>query len=233
MLKNIFLLNYYLIPFLMISTISYLIGCINSSIVVTKLFKSREDIRNVGSGNAGFTNVLRTMGKKMAVITFLGDFSKGVLAVALSLWITSWFFLRSYSWEIFVYYSYISCFMCVVGHIYPCFFKFKGGKGILTTWSSMLLIDWRIFLVLITVFIIVLLLSKIVSLASIVAAVSYPVATFLFSYLTYCNTENSSVWNFLFPTLITLMVSAIILFRHKSNILRLIKGTEKRISVHK
>ena len=66
----------------MISTISYLIGCINSSIVVTKLFKSREDIRNVGSGNAGFTNVLRTMGKKMAVITFLGDFSKGVLAVA-------------------------------------------------------------------------------------------------------------------------------------------------------
>lgn len=233
MLENIYLSNYHLITFLIVSIVSYLIGCINSSIVVTKLFKSQNDIRSVGSGNAGFTNVLRTMGKKMAVITFLGDFAKGVLAVALSSWITSWFFLRSDSSETFVYYSYISCLMCVIGHIYPCFFKFKGGKGILTTWSAMLLIDWRVFLVLITVFIIVLLFSKIVSLASTVAAVSYPIATFLFSYFTYCNMENASSLNFLFPTLISLTVSVIILLRHKSNILRLIKGTEKRISVHK
>lgn len=233
MFENAFLFKYYIISFLLVSVVSYLIGCINSSIVVTRLFKSQNDIRSVGSGNAGFTNVLRTMGKKMAIITFLGDFAKGVAAVALSSWITSWFFSKSDSAEIFVYTSYIATLMCVIGHIYPCFFGFKGGKAILTTWSSMLLIDWRVFLTLITVFIVVLAFSKIVSLASIIAAISYPISTFIFSYSTYHSVDNASLSVILFPTLISFIVSVIIVIKHRGNISRLLNGTEKKISVHK
>lgn len=233
MFKDAFLFKCYLIPFLIVSLVAYLIGCVNSSILVTKLFKVQKDIRNVGSGNAGFTNVLRTMGKKMAVITFLGDFLKGVAAVGLGQWIMSCFFTSSDYKEVFVYSSYLCCLMCVIGHIYPCFFGFKGGKGILTTWSAMLLIDWRVFLTLITVFIIVVLISKIVSLASVIAAISYPISVFLFSCLSGYKFSCHFTLEFLFPTLVALLISVIILIKHKSNILRLLNGTEKRISVHK
>lgn len=234
MFENFFVNKYcYLISFLLVAMISYLIGCINSSIVVTRLFKSSDDIRNIGSGNAGFTNVLRTMGAKMAVITFFGDFMKGVASVAMSSWITSWFFSKNDFPEIFTFTAYISALMCVVGHIYPCFFGFRGGKGILTTWSATLLVDWRVFCVLITVFIIVLIISKIISLSSIVAAISYPISTFLFSYFSYCESKNASIWTCLFPTLISTLISTIIVIRHKSNICRLLNGTEKKLSIHK
>lgn len=231
MFKDVFLFKYYLIPFFIVSLVAYLIGCINSSILVTKLFKVQKDIRNLGSGNAGFTNVLRTMGKKMAIITFLGDFLKGILAIGLCQWIMSCFFKNIDYKDVSVYSSYLCCLMCVIGHIYPCFFGFKGGKGILTAWSAMLLIDWRVFLTLITVFIIVILISKIVSLASVIAAISYPISVFLFSCLS--EYKFSCYFEFLFPTLVALLISIIILIKHRSNILRLLNGTEKRISVHK
>ena len=217
---------------LIISIISYLIGCINTSLAITKILKIGSDIRSVGSGNAGFTNVLRTMGKKMAIFTFIGDFLKGILAV----WITSMIVMSSQAFQnnenLILSAKYISGMMCVIGHIYPCFFKFKGGKGVLTTWATMFLIDWQIAVVLITVFLITLLISKIVSLASIMAAVSYPVSTFVICFFgDYLVTKN--LYDMLFPTIASLIVGALVIYKHKSNILRLLNGKEIKISVHK
>ena len=217
---------------LIISIISYLIGCINTSLAITKILKIGSDIRSVGSGNAGFTNVLRTMGKKMAIFTFIGDFLKGILAV----WITSMIVTSSQAFQnnenLILSAKYISGMMCVIGHIYPCFFKFKGGKGVLTTWATMFLIDWRVAVVLITVFLITLLISKIISLASIMAAVSYPVSTFVICFFgDYLVTKN--LYDMLFPTIASLIVGALVIYKHKSNIARLLNGEEKKISVHK
>ena len=217
---------------LIISIISYLIGCINTSLAITKILKIGSDIRSVGSGNAGFTNVLRTMGKKMAIFTFIGDFLKGILAV----WITSMIVTSSQAFQnnenLILSAKYISGMMCVIGHIYPCLFKFKGRKGVLTTWATMFLIDWQIAVVLITVFLITLLISKIVSLASIMAAISYPVSTFIICFFgDYLVTKN--LYDMLFPTIASLIVGALVIYKHKSNIARLLNGEEKKISVHK
>ena len=217
---------------LIISIISYLIGCINTSLAITKILKIGSDIRSVGSGNAGFTNVLRTMGKKMAIFTFIGDFLKGILAV----WITSMIVTSSQAFQnnenLILSAKYISGMMCVIGHIYPCLFKFKGGKGVLTTWATMFLIDWQIAVVLITVFLITLWISKIVSLASIMAAISYPVSTFIICFFgDYLVTKN--LYDMLFPTIASLIVGALVIYKHKSNIARLLNGEEKKLSVHK
>ncbi len=208
--------------------VSYLIGCINSSLLVTKILKVNKDIRDYGSGNAGFTNTLRTMGKKIAILTFIGDFSKGVLAV----WFAS-FILRemvnvqdTIISQVFLYFS---AFMCIVGHIYPCFFGFRGGKGILTAWATSLLIDWRIFLILISVFLVVLIFTKIVSLASLSAAVAYPVSALLVSFFVYAGDTSKLI----VPTFFALLISILVIFKHKSNISRIMKGTEKRISINK
>ncbi len=194
---------------------SYLIGCVNSSIVVTKMLKIDKDIRKLGSGNAGFTNTLRTLGKKAAILTFIGDFAKGVLAVWISILILD--IINSDN----LYLLYLSSFMCVLGHICPCFFKFRGGKGILTAWASTLLIDFRVFLILISVFLILFLFSKIISLGSVAAAISYPISVY---FMRYCS---------LVPCVISLVTSLVVIFKHKDNIKRMLSGTEKKISVKK
>ncbi len=218
-----------IILFLVVALVAYLMGCINSSIIVTRFFKVENDIRKVGSGNAGFTNVLRTMGKKMAVFTFIGDFLKGVLAV--------WFavFLFSFSnsdAQTIKCAAYVASLFCILGHIYPCFFSFKGGKGILTAWATSLLVDWRVFLIIISVFLIVLIFSKIVSLSSIMAAISYPVATF--ATLILENTSPDAKFkNMIFPTLVSITMTVIVIYKHRGNIQRLLNKTEKRITIGK
>lgn len=212
------------LSFLFTLIISYLIGGINSSLVVSKILKIKDDIRNLGSGNAGFTNALRTMGKKVAILTFFGDFTKGVLAVWIGIKISSF---TSMSGEYLIF-AQSAALMCVVGHIYPCFFKFRGGKGILTAWATSLLIDWRIFLILISVFLVIFSMSKIVSLASVFAALSYPVSTFLIGY--FGPDDNSKM---VFPMICTTAMASLVIFKHRSNISRLLKGTEKKIYVNK
>lgn len=221
----------YAVPLILVSVISYLMGCINTSILITRLFKCN-DVRSMGSGNAGFTNTLRTLGKKMGILTFVGDFLKGVLAILISMWILSFYPTINVN---LVTYKFILCLassMCVAGHIYPCFFGFKGGKGILTAWSVSLLVDWRVFLVLISVFLIVFISSRIVSLASIVAAVIYPISTFLFTYfIDYKHFGNFGIY--IFPTACSLLTATLVLYKHRGNIQRIISGQENKITVHK
>lgn len=205
--------------FAMAMIISYLLGSLSFSIIISKNFSQKKDIRSLGSNNAGFSNMLRSLGFFPALFTFIGDFMKGITAIYISSIIFE-------NFDVFtknkIFFLTFSCFFCCLGHMWPCFFKFKGGKGILTAWACIFFIDFRISLVLILIFLIVLALSKIISLSSICAAVSYPILVFIFE-------KNTCQYAFL----IALMLSLLIIFKHRTNIQRLIKNEEKTIKINK
>ena len=187
--------------------IPYLLGSVNFALVISKIFY-KDDIRNHGSGNAGMTNMLRTYGKGAAAGTLLCDILKAVIAV--------WFgqFVFGYIG------AYIAGLFAVLGHIFPIFFKFRGGKGVATTAAMALAIDPLAFLILFVLFVLIVATTKYVSLGSVVCMLVYPV-------LTYCLGGQG------FPTLFSFAVAAIVVFMHRSNIKRLMNGTENKISLSK
>lgn len=225
----------YIIAIIVTALSSYLLGSISFSIIITKKSKLKADIRTMGSGNAGFTNVLRTVGKTHAILTMLGDFFKCIVAILLSRFIfTAPFLFESQSYEVVKYVAYLAGICCFLGHIYPCFFNFKGGKGVLTAAAVLLMTDWRVFILSVGAFLICLFLSKIVSLSSIVAAVVYPLSTFIMNYFIDYNLINKVSINYVFITsVLSLIVSFVVIYSHRSNIKRLKEGTEKKISVKK
>lgn len=227
------------VPALISVVIGYLIGSLNASIVLTKLVL-RKDIRSEGSGNAGATNVLRSIGKKAALITFVLDFLKCVLAIAIGYQILKHACEKA---GISLLWTQIGNFAagigCMLGHIKPLYFRFKGGKGVTVTAALFLLLDWRVFIPAITIFIIVFAAKKIVSLASIIGVSLYPVLTFLIMFLfdyeksPISNSKNYSMIYILCITLGSAIISLIVVFAHKENIKRLIKGEEKKLSLKK
>ena len=156
---------------------SYLIGSINSAITVCRILK-KKDIRDYGSGNAGLTNVLRVFGKGPALATLLADLAKGVIAVVICRVVVTYGFDIVF-FENKLYIGYIAGLAVMLGHIFPVFYGFHGGKGVLITATTLLAIDPLTCLLSVTVFAIVLALSKYVSLGSICAAVAYPIFTVL------------------------------------------------------
>ncbi len=201
---------------------SYLIGSLNFSIIFSKVL-SRKDIRELGSGNAGLSNSLRSFGLFFSVLVFLGDFLKGLVAVFAGRFLFVYFHSDFYEDYCIIALSLIG-FFCCLGHICPCFFGFRGGKGILTAWACTLLIDWRIFLSLIVIFSLVLVLSRIVSLSSIVSALFYP---FLFLIFLPKILEISYWISFL----ISMVLSVTVIIKHRGNIRRILAGEEKKLSV--
>lgn len=224
----------YIIAIVLTAVSSYLLGSISFSIIITKRSKLKADIRTMGSGNAGFTNVLRAVGKNQAILTMLGDFLKCIVAILISrLIFTAPFLFDDKSYEIIKYGAYLAGLCCFLGHIYPCFFNFKGGKGVLTAAAVLLMTDWRIFIISVGAFLICLIFSKIISLSSIVAAFVYPLSTFIMNYFVEYNINKVSL-NYVFITLVfSLIISIIVIYSHRSNIKRLKEGTEKKISVKK
>lgn len=222
------------IEILTVALISYLLGSVNFSIIVTRKIQKEVDIRNVGSGNAGFTNVLRSVGKLAAVLAFVGDILKLAIAIYLSRLIFSRCTDTSLP-NLYVYQigAYIAGICCTIGHIYPCFFKFKGGKGVLTLAAMIFFIDLRVFLVLFFIFSTVFLFTRIISLCSIVAAMCYPVVTFIISYIfDYSFSSNGFSILYVFSTtLIAFAVTLLVIYKHKDNIKRLKKGKEQKISI--
>ena len=228
-------LSNYTLPAVVTALVSYLLGSISFSIIFTKLF-DKKDIRTMGSGNAGATNVLRSVGKVPAILTFIGDFGKGVLAIVIGKMIFMTFSVyHTVPFTIQQYGAYIAGFSSILGHIYPLYFKFKGGKGVLTTAAMMLLIDYRVFLILGIVFLIVFVSTRIVSLSSIIAAGGYPIATFIITYfLDYkhnLGVPNSDfTLNYvIIATLVTALIGGLVVIKHKENIKRILAGTEKKI----
>ncbi|MCI1983000.1 MAG: glycerol-3-phosphate 1-O-acyltransferase PlsY [Oscillospiraceae bacterium] len=224
------------IPVLLVAVIAYLLGSISFSIIFTRMF-NHVDIRTLGSGNAGMTNVLRSVGVKAAILTMIFDFGKCGVAVCIGRAI-----IRSvcegnnYPVYYAQYGAYLAGLACVLGHIYPLYFGFRGGKGILSTSAMVAFIDWRIFVVSVLTFVIVLALTKIVSASSISAAIAFTVSNFVFTYFfdyrlhssPYGPVPISFVW---ITTGITLFMAMIIIWKHRANIIRLKNGTEQRLSV--
>ena len=229
---------YFILSAALTALIAYLLGSISFSILFTKLFDQKKDIRSMGSGNAGATNVLRSVGVKAAIFTFIFDFAKGVLSVFIGKMIFQYLAIPNISeisdLELIQFGAYIVGFFCVMGHIFPLYFGFKGGKGVLTSWAIIALIDWRSFIAVIVVFLIVFLFSKIVSLASICAAASYPICTLVFNLgIAYLWQHSVTIWYVLITFLVGTLQAGILIWKHRSNIQRIRQGTEKKITIKK
>ncbi len=216
---------------LLTAAVAYLLGSVNSAIIVTKIF-SKEDIRTYGSGNAGATNVLRSQGKLPALITTAGDLLKSFLSVYIGGWLMQHLNLY-YTFESFrispegtvLIGQYLAGFFCIIGHLYPLYFGFKGGKGVMTTLGMMLILDWRVALICLGFFILVVLISRMVSLGSIVAAALLPVFTCIFRLFV----EKQPVQIVWFCTAMSLLIAAILIIKHIPNIKRIINGTESKL----
>lgn len=187
---------------------SYLLGSINTSIIYS-LGNYKKDIRTQGSGNAGATNMLRSFGKMSAAVTFLGDILKAVIAIGMA-----WIVFRHSACLTLI--KALIGLACVLGHCFPIFFKFQGGKGIATGAGCILMIDWRVFVVAILLFAIIVIITRYVSLGSLVGALTYPVGMLI------CGKPIATV-------IVTAITSALLWWRHKENIVRLLHGEEKKI----
>ena len=215
--------------------IAYLIGSMNPAIIITRI-KTGKDIRTMGSGNAGFTNVLRSVGTGPAVATIICDYLKGIIAVLIGWWIFSSLTVTNDVAPIeYVKYGRYLAGMCVIlGHTFPIYYGFKGGKGVVTANALMLVVDWRVFLMILATFLIIFLVTKIISLGSIACAALYPVytllVTYFMDYLPFLGTENELRFRFvLISTACAAAVGAMVIIMHKENIGRLLRGEEKRI----
>lgn len=190
--------------FLVVVLASYLLGSCNFAIIISgKLFK--EDIRTYGSGNAGMTNMLRTYGKLPAAATLICDMLKGALSV--------WFGMLIFA-DIG---ASIAGLFVVLGHMFPCFYKFKGGKGVATTAMVVLVTNPIVFAILFLVFLIIVIGTKYVSLGSVMCMLIYP-----FVLSRFGNTG--------FNVICAAIVAALVIFMHRSNIKRLREGKESKIS---
>ena len=202
--------------------LGYLLGSINSSVIFGKIIGV--DVRKVGSGNAGATNALRTMGKKAGIIVVIGDVLKTILAMILVRIFTPILFPGQT--EVERYAEYLAGFAAVVGHNYPIYFGFRGGKGIICSISVIFMLDWRIGLITLFAGVIVIACTRFVSLGSLTGAVMFPTLVIIFSVFE----PGVHV-----PYYITLAVVMMVLafYQHRANIKRLISGTESKLGEKK
>ncbi|MBR5140534.1 MAG: glycerol-3-phosphate 1-O-acyltransferase PlsY [Clostridia bacterium] len=206
---------------------SYLFGSINSSIIISKLLY-HDDIRKHGSGNAGMTNMLRTYGKGAAGLTLLGDMLKTALAIVLG----GVLFGFNYAGGVSMGdgYCYVAGLFAVLGHIFPIYYGFKGGKGVLATSTMALILTPIPFLILFVFFVIIVWISKYVSLGSVTVAILYPVL--LHGYFTIMFPEAQ----YTMPGLISfsaIMLALLIVWCHRGNLKRISNRTERKISFKK
>lgn len=208
--------------------LSYLIGSLSFAIIISKVFY-KKDIRNFGSGNAGMTNVLRTFGKKAAAATIGGDFLKGTVSVLLSKFIMSevWYVPVSRRTADFFRDAamYIAVGGALLGHLKPLYFGFKGGKGISVAFGGMMAATPVTTSIAFGIWLVVMAVSRIVSLASILSVIGY----FAVTMASFVLTKTFSVPNFI----AAVIFPSVIIYAHRSNIKRLINGTEYKFGQKK
>ena len=203
--------------------LSYLIGSIMPSIILTKKIKGY-DVREKGSKNAGSTNVLRVAGKQAAALTLICDILKGVIAILIAIIIGNIIKADNNAKGLLVE---IAGLAVVLGHTFPCFFNFKGGKGVATSLGVLMMINWRIGLICLVFALIIMIVFKIVSIGSIMAAILFPVLCLFIP------------WNFIVPgsrisfVIFSIILALMVIFNHRSNITRLLSGEEKQLSFKK
>lgn len=202
---------------------SYLFGSLNSAIVVCKILKG-QDIREYGSKNAGLTNVLRVYGKGPAAVTLILDLVKGIVAVMIC-WLVAYFCdVELFADPLFV--KYLAAVFVMLGHVFPLYYGFKGGKGVLLTCTTLMAIDPLTCALALSVFIILVAITRYVSVGSIFGAIAYPV----FTWITQSMRDYE---NFVINGMCALLICIIIIFKHRANIVRLFNGTESKLSFKK
>ena len=202
--------------YIIIAIIAYVIGSINFSVIISKKMAGF-DVREKGSGNAGTTNMLRSVGKKAAAITLLCDILKGVVAILIALLVGN--IVKNVDRAVLVQ---IAGILVVVGHTFPIFFEFKGGKGVATSLGVLLITNWQIGLICLVFALVLMALTQMVSVGSIGAAILYPVLT-IFITQNYIVTGNYIISS--------IIIAVLVVFNHRSNVKRLLSGTENRINL--
>ena len=206
--------------------VAYFCGCFNGAVIVSK-YILRDDVRNHGSGNAGLTNFFRTFGGPLTVVVILTDVLKAIVAILISVWLGGLFdprILPAAPLEnqvmILVFFKYWGGLFCLLGHMFPCMFHFKGGKGILSGGTIAIMIDWRVAMVVWGGFLLLTILTRYVSLGSLWSGASFPFITW------YCYPD---------PAIIVLgfLLGGLVVWKHRANIQRLLAGNENKLSFHK
>lgn len=205
--------------YIIVAIIAYLIGSINFSIIISKKMAGF-DIREKGSGNAGTTNMLRAVGKKAAIITLVCDILKGIISIIIA--ILAGKIIKNLDKALLVQ---LAGIFVIIGHTFPVFFKFKGGKGIATSLGVLLMINWQIGLICLVFALVLIALTKMVSVGSIAAGILFPV---LVIFINQNYIVESSNWSYL---IFSIIIALLVIFNHRANVQRILKGTENKLSL--
>ncbi len=196
-----------------VAVVSYLLGCCNSALIISK-YILHDDVRNHGSGNAGLTNFYRVFGKGKVVFVILGDLAKAVISVLLGGALLGTFL----GWPVIG--KLLGGIFCILGHSFPCMFGFRGGKGVLCGAGVILCMDWRIALICLGAFVVLVAITRWVSLGSMVAAILFPICCwFIYGNLPVVG--------------LACVAGVLIVVRHRDNAKRIAQGNENKFEFKK
>ncbi len=204
--------------YIIVAVIAYLLGSISFSVIISKKLAG-VDVREKGSGNAGTTNVLRIVGKKAALITLICDILKGVVAILVAF--IAGKIVKDLDNALLVQ---LAGAFVIIGHTFPVFFKFKGGKGIATAIGVLLMTNWQIGLICLVFGIVLIVLTRMVSVGSIAAAILFPVLVLFINQNYIVASSNLSYFVY------SVIIAVLVIFNHRENVKRLLSGTENTIS---
>lgn len=204
--------------YIIIAIIAYAIGSINFSVIFSRKFAGF-DVREKGSGNAGTTNMLRSVGKKAAVITLICDILKGVISILIALIVGK--IAKNSDQALLIQ---IAGIAVVIGHTFPIFFEFKGGKGVATSLGVLLMTNWQIGLICLVFAIVIMACTRMVSMGSVGAAILFPVLTLFIRH--HYIIQDTGFKYFFYSVILALIVA----FNHRENIKRILNGTENKLS---
>lgn len=201
--------------YILVAIIAYFIGSISFSVIFSRKFAGF-DVRDKGSKNAGSTNVLRTVGTKVALLTLMCDILKGVIAIVVA--IIAGKIWTNLNVEIL---KYLAGFFAILGHTFPIFFEFRGGKGVATALGVLITLNWKIGLICLIFAIIIIAFTRMVSVGSILSAVLYPILTIFMGDTNFV------------ATIISILIALLVIFNHRENLKRIKNGTENKLSFKK
>ena len=204
-------------PYIIIGIIAYAIGSINFSVIFSRKF-ANIDIREKGSGNAGTTNMLRTVGKKAAILTLVCDILKGIVSILIALLVGK--IAKDVDNALLVQ---IAGIFVVLGHTFPIFFEFRGGKGIATSLGVIMIINWQIGLICLTFALVLIAFTRMVSIGSVISAILFPILTLFIGKEFFIIEGNYFIFS--------IILAIIVIFNHRENVKRILSGNESKISL--
>lgn len=209
-----------MVTYIIMAIIAYAIGSINFSVIFSRKFAGF-DVREKGSGNAGTTNMLRSVGKKAAAITLICDILKGIVSIIIAYLINK--FIQELNGALLVQ---IAALCVVIGHTFPIFFEFRGGKGVATSLGILICINWKIGLVCLIFALLIMAVTRMVSAGSVTAAMLYPVLVICQVGKEYFIVDGNYI-------IFSILLALIVAFNHRTNIKRILTGTENKLSFKK